>query len=633
MAYMPIGPKTKAAAVPVTLATDEGLAAAIGDDLRGGAGIPVSGITIASQYEEDSQHVSADTGTMVLAVRKDAAGTLAAHDNDYAPVQVDANGALRVTGGGGGTEYTEDVAAAADPAGGMLIARRRDTPGAETTTDGDNVALNATNKGELYVKQIDAVPAIVAGDVAHDSADSGSPVKIGGKANAAAPAAVTEGDRVNASFDLQGQLRVAGVTSTQYTEDAAAATDPVGTVPIMVRQDTLAVGTVTADGDNIAQRATAYGQAHVKALDTDALIGVATDAPVTDAEGATARSLVSLLKGSKNYLRTLAAGIAGDVAHDSADSGSPVKIGGKANAAAPGAVTEGDRVDASFDLTGQQRVVLASVPSHAVTNAGTFAVQAVAAGDVAHDAADSGNPVKIGGKGTAAAPAAVTEGDRVQASFDLTGALRTVVTEFPDITVDSEITTKDMDSGGGTDNQAVVGLVAAASGGAVLIPGDATNGLKVQALLLAGTAEIGKLAAGTAEIGKLAAGTALIGKVAAGDDSSTIYNGTTALTPKFVKISTTDTGDNTVLALVADKKIRVLSYTIVSAGTVSCTWMSDVVGGTQVALTGAMPLVANTGVHAAYCPVGHFETVSAKALVLTKSADVDVFGHLTYVEV
>lgn len=41
-------------------------------------------------------------------------------------------------------------------------------------------------------------------------------------------------------------------------------------------------------------------------------------------------------------------------------------------------------------------VSLASVPSHAVTNVGTFAVQS--AGDVAHDSADSGSPIKAGAK-------------------------------------------------------------------------------------------------------------------------------------------------------------------------------------------------------------------------------------------
>lgn len=101
-----------------------------------------------------------------------------------------------------------------------------------------------------------------------------------------------------------------------------------------------------------------------------------------------------------------AATTAGDVAHDAADSGSPVKIGGKGSAAVAAAVTEGDRVNASFTLEGRLRT----------TGEGT----------IAHDAADGGNPLKIGGKANAAVVAVVTEGDRVDASFDLRGALRTV---------------------------------------------------------------------------------------------------------------------------------------------------------------------------------------------------------------
>ena len=46
-----------------------------------------------------------------------------------------------------------------------------------------------------------------------------------------------------------------------------------------------------------------------------------------------------------------------------------------------------------------------------------------AVGDVAHDAADAGNPVKIGGKGLSADPTAVTTADRVNALFDLIGRL------------------------------------------------------------------------------------------------------------------------------------------------------------------------------------------------------------------
>ncbi len=54
---------------------------------------------------------------------------------------------------------------------------------------------------------------------------------------------------------------------TQYTEDDAAATNPVGTQPVLVRQDTPA-SEVSANGDVIAQRATQYGAAYVQILDS-----------------------------------------------------------------------------------------------------------------------------------------------------------------------------------------------------------------------------------------------------------------------------------------------------------------------------------------------------------------------------
>ena len=44
--------------------------------------------------------------------------------------------------------------------------------------------------------------------IAHDAADSGDPLKVGGKASTTAPTAVSVGDRVNAWFDLNGRLVV-----------------------------------------------------------------------------------------------------------------------------------------------------------------------------------------------------------------------------------------------------------------------------------------------------------------------------------------------------------------------------------------------------------------------------------------
>jgi hypothetical protein len=62
-----------------------------------------------------------------------------------------------------------------------------------------------------------------------------------------------------------------------------------------------------------------------------------------------------------------------------------------------------------------------TVGSHAVTNAGTFATQAACAGDVASDAADSGNPVKIGMIARSTEPTAVADADRVNAVGSLLG--------------------------------------------------------------------------------------------------------------------------------------------------------------------------------------------------------------------
>lgn len=69
------------------------------------------------------------------------------------------------------------------------------------------------------------------------------------------------------------------------------------------------------------------------------------------------------------------------------------------------------------DTAGDLQVDILTMPSQA------------AAGDVAHDAGDSGNPVKIGGKAAADAvtpPAAVATADRVNAFFDQNGRLVTV---------------------------------------------------------------------------------------------------------------------------------------------------------------------------------------------------------------
>ncbi len=99
----------------------------------------------------------------------------------------------------------------------------------------------------------------------------------------------------------------------------------------------------------------------------------------------------------------------------------------------------------------------------------------------------------------------------------------------------------------------------------------------------------------------------------------------------YAAISASSSGANTVVAAVGARKIRVLNYLLVSAGTVTATWKSDTTG-----ISGALPLVANSaiscagGSHNANGPEGVLETAGGEALVLSLSGAVAVTGHIRY---
>lgn len=100
--------------------------------------------------------------------------------------------------------------------------------------------------------------------------------------------------------------------------------------------------------------------------------------------------------------------------------------------------------------------------------------------------------------------------------------------------------------------------------------------------------------------------------------------------PKFAVIDAASSGDNTIVAAVTDKKIRVLAIFLVAAGTTTVRFES---GASGTALTGQMSLVAQTGFSLPYCPVGYFETAAGSLLNLELSAGVSVDGSVTYCEV
>lgn len=104
---------------------------------------------------------------------------------------------------------------------------------------------------------------------------------------------------------------------------------------------------------------------------------------------------------------------------------------------------------------------------------------------------------------------------------------------------------------------------------------------------------------------------------------------TDASEPKFAQINASTSGDNTIVAAVTGKKIRVLQYVLIAAGAVNARWQSAAAGSY---LSGALPLAAQAGASAAFGG-GLFETAAGELLNLELSAAIQVSGHLTYVEV
>lgn len=115
-------------------------------------------------------------------------------------------------------------------------------------------------------------------------------------------------------------------------------------------------------------------------------------------------------------------------------------------------------------------------------------------------------------------------------------------------------------------------------------------------------------------------------------DTSVLANTATGstLVPKFVALSASALGTNTVVATVSAKRIRVVQWIATTKAAVDFKWQSH--GGTD--LTGLFySSGAGGGAGGAYNPLGHFQTGTAEALDINLSVATTVGGSLVYVEV
>lgn len=96
-------------------------------------------------------------------------------------------------------------------------------------------------------------------------------------------------------------------------------------------------------------------------------------------------------------------------------------------------------------------------------------------------------------------------------------------------------------------------------------------------------------------------------------------------------IDNATSGDNTLVAAVTGKRIRVLSLFVIMTGTAVTIRFESGAGGT--ALTGQMQPTQGGGFVLPFNPVGWFETAAGALLNLELSGAQSVDGCLVYVEV
>ena len=97
---------------------------------------------------------------------------------------------------------------------------------------------------------------------------------------------------------------------------------------------------------------------------------------------------------------------------------------------------------------------------------------------------------------------------------------------------------------------------------------------------------------------------------------------------QYANIDAATSPDNTIVAAVAGKRIRVLSLFGIAAGAVTVRFESTADGAK---LTGAMELAANRGFTLPFNPEGWFQTVAGELLNMELGGAVSFDGALTYV--
>jgi len=246
-----------------------------------------------------------------------------------------------------------------------------------------------------------------------------------GQANASAPA-WSENTNVPLSTDLNGALRVTGGTGSPSMTDATAFTPASDKVNPIAGYYDADGSSVLSDNNIAAVRISRNRNQHVKLMDG-----------IGDNEfGAEVDSAGRVSIGVKNITSGIKIEAIGDIAHDQAltSANHPLVVGGYASSAVPTSVTaDGDAAWLWTSLKGAAKVDIVTPAGDSAMDDTVDAVKIT--GGVAHDAVDAGNPVKVGGQARQTNPTAVSDADRVNATFDDLGRQVVVLNQVRDLEV------------------------------------------------------------------------------------------------------------------------------------------------------------------------------------------------------
>lgn len=278
--------------------------------------------TTGSEYAEDAAHTTGDIGNFILAVANHTEGALHSADGDYAALQVDSSGRLRVVADLDTTnlaEKAEDDAHSSGDIGNYVLAVRQDTLATDTSTDGDYASFKVNASGELYTTDesaiallttIDADTSAIAVDVAAietELLDQGTTLdSILSDTNAlVVDVAAIEAELLDQGTTLD---TIAGdttsidatLTALSKAEDSVHSSGDQGIMSLAVRND---AGTaLAADGDYIPLTTDSTGQLRVSA--SDAALANTSIANAANALGVanTAEDVVASPLANRKYL-------------------------------------------------------------------------------------------------------------------------------------------------------------------------------------------------------------------------------------------------------------------------------------------------------------------------------------------